>query len=108
LFMQTSLSTIAFTNTSLASDCNYVTVSDVSREQFKGKQPQTLSSNFVNFSSFLFYAVKNSKGADIGVVIASGIVLTVSDDTLNSITLCVQLDTTVSSSDYPIYDFARR
>lgn len=87
------------------SDCNDVLVSEVSREQFKGQQTQTLSSNFVNFNSFVFYAVKNSKGATVGVVVGDGIVVNFGSQSVQSVEICLQ---TSATSDYPVLDFAYR
>jgi hypothetical protein len=100
--------TITFTNTSVPSDCQTVLVSEVSREIFKGKQQQTLSSNFVNFYSFLFYAVKNANGANVGIVIGDGTVINFGSQPLDSVTVCISFNTSALSEDYPTFDFAYR
>jgi tetrahydrodipicolinate N-succinyltransferase len=82
-------------------------VSEVSREIFRGKQTQTLSSNFVNFNSFVFYAVKNSKSAVVGVVVGDGIVVNFGTEVIQTVSVCLQISDSLSS-DYPVYDFASR
>jgi hypothetical protein len=79
----------------------------VSREIFRGEEKQTLSSNFVNFNSFLYYALKNAKGADVGIVIGDGLVVNWGSET-RDVLMCIKYDTSAISSDYPIYDFAYR
>jgi hypothetical protein len=99
---------LTFTNQSIVSDCNDVLVSEVSRQQFKGKETQTLSSNFVNFNSFVFYAVKNGNGAVVGVVVGDGIVVNFgTQEIVQSVEICLQISGTLSS-DYPVLDFAYR
>jgi hypothetical protein len=89
------------------SDCNDILVSEVSREQFKGKQTQTLSSNFVNFNSFVFYAVKNSNGAVVGAVVGDGILVNFGSQVVQSVEICLQISGSLSD-DYPVLDFAYR
>jgi hypothetical protein len=98
---------LSFTNVSVASDCSDILVSEVSKEQFRGRQTQTLSSNFVNFSSFVFYAVKNAKGAVVGIVVGDGIVVNFGSDFIQSVTICLQVSASLST-DYPVLDFAFR
>jgi hypothetical protein len=85
-------------------------VSEVSRETFRGVEPQTLSSNFVNFNSFLYYAVKNSNGADVGVVVGDGIVVSFGEAEIQFITICLEIDQSAlsNSNQYPVLDFAFR
>jgi hypothetical protein len=99
---------VTFANTSIASDCSDIFVYEVSREIFKGKEKQTLSSNFVNFNSFLFYAVKNSKGANVGIVIGTGIVVNVGTAGATTVTVCADFDSSALSADYSVFDFATR
>jgi hypothetical protein len=101
------LSTLTFTNQSIESDCNDILVSEVSREQFKGKPTQTLSSNFVNFNSFEFYAVKNSNGAVVGAVVGDGIIVNFGSQVVQSVEICLQISGSLSN-DYPVLDFAYR
>ena len=108
-FSQSSVSSLSFGNDSLSFDCSDIFVSEVSQELFKGKKPQTLSSNFVNFNSFVYYAVKNSKGAVVGQVVTDGIVVNFGSETIQSGTICLQISSSTSlSDDYPVLDFAYR
>jgi hypothetical protein len=108
--LQSVFATLSFANTSVASDCNNILVSEVSRELFKGVEKQTLSANFVNFNSFLFYAVKNANGANIGVVVSDGIVVNFGTSPVQSVDICVTVnnDLQLPASGYPVMDFASR
>jgi hypothetical protein len=83
-------------------------VSEVSKEIFQGKPTQRLSSNFLNFNSFVYFAVHNSKGADIGIVVTDGIVVSFGSDTVYSVSVCLIYDSSLLSNSYPILDFAER
>jgi hypothetical protein len=85
-----------------------VLVNEVSREIYRGKQQQTLSSNFVNFNSFLFYAVKNAEGADVGIVIGDGTVINFGSQPMDSVTVCLSFNTSTLSDAYQTFDFAYR
>jgi hypothetical protein len=105
---QSSVSELTFTNSSVASDCNDVLVSEISKQIYRGTEPQRLSSNFVNFNSFLFYAVHNSMGADVGVIVSDGIQVDFENPAITSVTICLEYDPSLISSEYPVLDMAER
>jgi hypothetical protein len=99
-----TVATINFAADSVSGDCVTILVSEVSRETFKGKAPQRLSSNFVAFNDFTFYSVHNNDDAVVGQVIGDGVELNIAAK-INSAQVCIKYSTGADSA-YDVADFA--
>jgi len=101
--IQSSISSLTFAATSVASDCESVQVSEISRESFRGVPPQRLSSNFIGLNEFTFYAVKNDKGAVVGQIVSDGVLISVgSGNVVTDVIVCLKASI---NSNYPVLDF---
>ncbi|KAM9989789.1 hypothetical protein ACTFIY_005831 [Dictyostelium cf. discoideum] len=95
---------IQFTNRSISQNCQYCSISQISREIYTSAQKESLASNFVSYEKADKYGVKNSKGAIIGTLLGDGIMIK-SQDGINEATIClVAFEET--NDKYTKYDFA--
>jgi hypothetical protein len=56
----------------------------------------------------VFYAVYNSKGAVVGVIVSDGIQVNFGTPAVDSVTICFKYDPDLFSSDYTVLDMAER
>ncbi|EGC39924.1 hypothetical protein DICPUDRAFT_147210 [Dictyostelium purpureum] len=97
---------IEFTNNSIDSSCQSITVYSQSKELYTSTRPESLASNFVSYKKTDLYGIFNDNGAVIGTLLSDGIIIK-SQDGIREAVICFVVATGEKvNSKYPIFDFA--